>query len=218
MNNLVYFFLVFASKFRITDLLCSGSLLSGISILTFQGLWLSWILSFFFSHQKMSFPWEFGCPHRADYCQGRNYENVKLTRSIPLCYIQSSSFICLLSGVFVFWFYFLIFMRIYCYFQKTQYNDSCLVIYLYCAYFCLCAHLWVNRKHMYWSLPLVSRTELLTQGSYIPWCFLGDRSAFCSNETTPGWVSRWLLDEVWSPQSRPSHNRFLKISAPSPIL
>lgn len=102
---------------------------------------LEFCLFFFFSHQKMSFPWEFGCPHRADYCQGRNYENVKLTRSIPLCYIQSSSFICLLSGVFVFWFYFLIFMRIYCYFQKTQYNDSCLVIYLYCAYFCLCAHL-----------------------------------------------------------------------------
>lgn len=122
-------FLVFASKVRITGLLCSGSLLTSISILTFQGLWLSWILFFCHSHHKMSFPWEFGYPHRAGWicCQGRSYENVKLTRSIPSLYIQFSSFICLLSGVFVFWFYFLIFMRIYCYLQNNQYSDSRLV-------------------------------------------------------------------------------------------
>ena len=86
-------------------------------------------------------------------------------------------------------------MRVYFYLQNKQYNDSCLVFFLpVLCYFCLFAHLWINRKYMYWSLPLVSRTELLTQGSYITWCFLGDRSVFCSNEMTLGWVSRWLLD------------------------
>lgn len=95
---------------------------------------------FFHSHHKMSFPWEFGYPHRAGWicCQGRNYENVKLTRSIPSLYIQFSSFICLLSGVFVFWFYFLIFMSIYCYLQNNQYSDSRLVFtYIVLIFLCL---------------------------------------------------------------------------------
>lgn len=133
---------------------------------------------------------------------------------------------------YVFWLWILEFF----YYMKIY------VIYMLCKKFTwlFIIHNCEITENIYWSLVLVPGTELLkypcdfqsgessrgvfvlifgvwphflTQGSWNPCNFLGDRSVFCSIKVTLG----ELQDEGQSP-GRKSHDRSLEFSAPTPIL